>query len=80
MDKTGLTGKYDYHLQYARPNNAAAAAQDLPPGSDFLDSIGEPAPDVVTALQQQLGLVLTKGNVAVDVLVIDRADKVPTAN
>ncbi len=80
VDKTGLTGKYDYHLQYARLNNTAAGAQDLPPGSDFLDSIGEPAPDVITAVQQQLGLMLTKGKVAVDVLVIDRVEKTPAAN
>jgi uncharacterized protein (TIGR03435 family) len=80
VDKTGLTGKYDYHLQYARPNNPAVAPQDLPPGSDFFDSIGEPAPDVVTALQEQLGLTLTKGKVALDVLVIDHADKTPAEN
>jgi uncharacterized protein (TIGR03435 family) len=81
VDKTGLTGKYDFHLQYARPNNnAAAAAQTLPTGSDYLDSIGEPAPDVVTAAREQLGLTLTKGKVSMDVLVIDHADKVPAGN
>jgi uncharacterized protein (TIGR03435 family) len=79
IDKTGLTGTYDFHLQYARPNNNAAA-QNLPEGSTYLDSIGEPAPDIVIAAREQLGLVLTKGKVAVDVLVVDHADRVPTEN
>jgi uncharacterized protein (TIGR03435 family) len=81
VDKTGLTGKYDFHLQFARPNpNAAAAAQPLPEGADFFDSVSEPAPDIVTAAQQQLGLTLTKGKISMDVLVVDHADKVPTEN
>jgi len=79
VDKTGLTGKYDFHLQYALPSNQGGT-QNLPPGADFLDSISEPAPDIVTAVRQQLGLTLTKGKVAADVLVIDHADKVPTDN
>jgi uncharacterized protein (TIGR03435 family) len=79
VDKTGLTGKYDFHLQYALPSNQGGT-QNLPPGADYLDSIGEPAPDLITAVQQQLGLTMTKGKVAVDVLVIDHADKVPVDN
>jgi uncharacterized protein (TIGR03435 family) len=79
VDKAGLTGKYDFHLQYALPSNQGGT-QNLPSGADYLDSIGEPAPDIVTAVQQQLGLTMTKGKVAVDVLVIDHADKVPTDN
>jgi uncharacterized protein (TIGR03435 family) len=35
---------------------------------------------MVTVAQQQLGLTLTKGKVALDVLVIDHAEKVPTEN
>lgn len=81
VDKTGLTGKYDFHLQFERPNNnAAAAAQPSVPGSDFFDSIGEPAPDIVTAAREQLGLTLTKGKISMDVLVVDHADKAPAAN
>jgi uncharacterized protein (TIGR03435 family) len=81
IDKTGLAGKYDFRLQWAQPNtNAAAAAQDLPDGADFLDSVGEPAPDLITAVRQQLGLVLTKGVIPIDVLVVDHVDKTPTDN
>ena len=81
IDKTGLAGKYDFRLQWAQPNtNAAAAAQDLPDGADFLDSVGEPAPDLITAVRQQLGLVLTKGVIPIDGLVVDHVDKTPTEN
>jgi uncharacterized protein (TIGR03435 family) len=79
IDKTGLSGKYDFHLQYALPSKQGGT-QNLPPGADFLDSISEPAPDIITAVRQQLGLMLTKGKTALDVLVIDHADKVPTDN
>jgi uncharacterized protein (TIGR03435 family) len=71
VDKTGLTGKYDFRLQYQVKTGLRAAA---------LDYQDEPAPDIFTAAQQQLGLLLTKGKLALDVLVVDRAEKVPIGN
>jgi uncharacterized protein (TIGR03435 family) len=44
VDKTGLTGVYDYHLQYRPDGDPGPATQGLPAEADFLDSIGEPAP------------------------------------
>jgi uncharacterized protein (TIGR03435 family) len=79
VDKTGLTGKYDFHLQFAQAI-PSLVEPNPPPGADYLDSISEPAPDIAAAVQQQLGLTLTKGKVTVDVLVIDHAEKVPTDN
>ena len=81
VDKTGLTGKYDFHVQWALPSNSGGtAAQNLPAGADYLDSIAEPAPDVITAAREQLGLALTKAKVAMNVLVIDHVDKIPVEN
>jgi uncharacterized protein (TIGR03435 family) len=54
--------------------------QFLPSGAEFLDTVRRPAPDVVTAAQEQLGLSLRKGKAAMDVLVIDHAGKTPAGN
>jgi uncharacterized protein (TIGR03435 family) len=69
VNRTGLEGRYDFTLDFALETNnpAGEASVDLPP----------PIP---LALQEQLGLRLTPVKTAVDMLVIDRADKVPTAN
>ncbi len=65
-DKTSLTGTYDFHLEFARPDAA-------PP-----DDVGA---HIFTALQQQLGLKLQKvRDITVDVIVVAHADQTPTAN
>jgi uncharacterized protein (TIGR03435 family) len=66
-DKTGLTGSYDYTLQWA-PDN----------GNDAQSST-DSAPSIFTALQEQLGLRLESEKVQADVVVIDRIEP-PTAN
>jgi uncharacterized protein (TIGR03435 family) len=61
IDKTGLTGEYDFDLKYLE--DAAVAAGDTS------------APDFLTALREQLGLVLQPAKAPVEVVVIDRAEK-----
>jgi uncharacterized protein (TIGR03435 family) len=61
VDKTGLTGEYDFDLKYLE--DAAVAAGDTS------------APDFLTALREQLGLVLQSQKAPVEVLVIDHAEK-----
>ena len=68
-DGTGLTGKFDFTLEFA-----PQAPGELAP--ETTDS----APNLVTALPQQLGLKLDPKKIPVDILIIDRADKVPTEN
>jgi len=68
VDKTGLTGKYDYNLEYSR---ALSTATDSPADS---------APDFVTAVRDQLGLKLESKKGPIDLLVIDHIEKTPTAN
>jgi uncharacterized protein (TIGR03435 family) len=68
VDKTGLTGMYDFDLKYA-PTDAAAnnpAAAGLP--------------DIFTVLQEQLGLKLVPQPVTIKTLIIDHVDKIPTEN
>lgn len=70
VDKTGLTGKYDFHLKWTREE--AAASTDA--GKDT-----NAPPPLFTALQEQLGLRLQPGKDPVQVLVIDQL-KPPTEN
>lgn len=68
VDKTGLTGKYDFRLEYSMAGLPAFAGQPQAP----LDS---PAPDLPSALEKQLGLKLEKTKAPLDVLVIDTSIK-----
>jgi uncharacterized protein (TIGR03435 family) len=69
IDLTGLTGFYDVHLEWA---------PDDPPGAPAGD--GPPLPDIYQAAEEQLGLHLESKKTPIDIVVIDRADKVPVAN
>jgi uncharacterized protein (TIGR03435 family) len=68
VDKTGLTGKYDYNLEFSRAPGAAT------------DNLADSAPDFVTAVRDQLGLKLESKKGPIDLLVIDHIEKTPTAN
>jgi uncharacterized protein (TIGR03435 family) len=68
LNKTGLTGIYDFTLTYALDQNASAGATS--------DSTG---PSIFTAIQEQLGLKLEPGKGPVEVIVIDHAEK-PSGN
>jgi uncharacterized protein (TIGR03435 family) len=72
VDRTGLTGTFDFHLEYAPERPGALPVE---PSSDLAD-----APNLITAVQQQLGLRLKPAEIAVDMLIVDRADQVPTEN
>ena len=76
MDKTGLTGKFDFTLEFA-PQPPGA----LPPGSveTSPDTADESGPNLMTAVQR-LGLKLEPRKIPVDVLIVDKADKIPSEN
>jgi uncharacterized protein (TIGR03435 family) len=90
VDKTGLTGKYDFVLEFA-PDPSRIR---LPPGGAPPPVPGAPGPvpggdangtdpsglTIVGALQQQLGLRLVSTRAPLDTLIIDHAEKVPTEN
>jgi uncharacterized protein (TIGR03435 family) len=72
VDQTGLTGKYDFNLEWA-PDETQFGG-NLPPGVP-----DHPEPDLFAAVQQQLGLRLEKTRGTVQALVIDRLER-PSAN
>jgi uncharacterized protein (TIGR03435 family) len=67
LDKTGLTGTYEFTLRYT-PDSAPEPA----PG-------GVNAPFLSTALQEQLGLKLESGKGPVEIIVIDHVER-PSGN
>jgi uncharacterized protein (TIGR03435 family) len=80
VDKTGLTGKYDFALRYSQaglPGPMGSRLSAAPPGGADLS---DPAPDLFTALEKQLGLKLEKSKTQLDVIVVDHMDKQPTEN
>ena len=72
-DKTGLSGDFNFTLEFA----GAGFPANSPLGTPMETW---PGPTLFVALEKQLGLKLEKGKANLDVLVIDRADKVPTEN
>jgi uncharacterized protein (TIGR03435 family) len=78
VDKTGLSGRFDFHLEFVpeKPRGPVLLnGQDtqLPPNSD--DSAQPPGPSIFGALQKQLGLKLSPGKAALDVIVIDNVER-----
>jgi len=91
VDKTGLTGKYDFQLDFA-PELGQGPMRGMPmlmppPGAGGRGEGGGPvadasdpgAPNLLTAVQE-LGLKLDSGKGPVDILVIDKGEKVPVEN
>jgi uncharacterized protein (TIGR03435 family) len=67
IDKTGLNGKFDFDLRWT-PDATLAGGRAGPP--DLAD-----APDIFTAVQEQLGLKLELQKASMAVLVIDHVDR-----
>ena len=74
LDKTGLTGNYDFDLNWT-PDGATIRG----PGDPDAPPPDPNGPSIFTAVQEQLGLELKSAKGPVEVLVIDHAEK-PDAN
>jgi uncharacterized protein (TIGR03435 family) len=87
VDKTGLTGKYDFTIEFSCEGcsglganmtmaNGAATSSPAAAASD-----GSGLPNIFVALEKQIGLKLVKTkDIALDVIVVDHVEKVPTEN
>jgi uncharacterized protein (TIGR03435 family) len=60
------------------PEGGGAAL--TPPDGAPADLASNSAPGLITAVQEQLGLKLESKKIPLDVLVIEKAEKVPTEN
>jgi bla regulator protein blaR1 len=77
IDKTGLTGRYDFTLNWSPdPGQPAGPFGQLPPEAPPSDASG---PSLFTAIQEQLGLRLESEKGPAELLVIERVEK-PSEN
>jgi uncharacterized protein (TIGR03435 family) len=68
IDRTGLTGLFDYTLEFAPDATGSPLAADAGPVDSSL-------PSLTTALQEQLGLKIESAKGPVQVVVIDRIER-----
>lgn len=95
VDKTGLSGTFEFTLDFApEPDffqrNGLNPPPPTPPGGNGPaagptpgpTAAGDPAeaPNIFTAVQDQLGLKLEKKKGPLDMIVIDQVEKTPTEN
>jgi uncharacterized protein (TIGR03435 family) len=82
IDMTGLTGEYDYRVEFTREGLVGPRGMPAPPPGMMPPAAegGESGPSIFTALQEQLGLKLESRKGPVDLIVVDSAEKTPTEN
>ncbi|HXR97295.1 MAG TPA: TIGR03435 family protein [Terriglobales bacterium] len=90
INQTGITGVYQIELDFAPTGNGmimrGPKGADLPPDGMRADRGGDspdaapPAPNLFTAVQEQLGLKLEAKKGPVEIMVIDSASKSPIGN
>lgn len=71
-DKTGLTGRYDITLSWSSGGGISPRPST--------DTSSDPGITIETAVQEQLGLRLVPTKGAVDIIVVDSAEKKPAEN
>lgn len=76
VDQTGLTGRFDFTLNWTPDESQfVGMGVKVPPSSDKPDA----PPSLFTAIQEQLGLKLDSTKAPVDIIAIDHVEK-PSAN
>jgi uncharacterized protein (TIGR03435 family) len=70
VDGTGIQGKFDFTLEYTTSR----------PGASNDDVSPRAVPDLLDAVQQQLGLQLVHRRIPLSVLVVDSVSRLPTEN
>jgi uncharacterized protein (TIGR03435 family) len=76
VDKTGLTGQYDFNLEFST-EGLTPLFPGRPPAPAGADSEGGPS---LFGAVQKLGLRLERGRAPLEMLIIDHLDRVPTEN
>jgi uncharacterized protein (TIGR03435 family) len=79
LDETGLTGEYDFKLQWSPETSTPISAGGESPSQVVLPAPDSSAPSIFTALQEQLGLKLESRKAPRDVIVIAHVER-PSPN
>jgi uncharacterized protein (TIGR03435 family) len=76
IDKTGLTGDYDFELRWAQEaGQGSPDAFGLPTVASDTPPVDTNGPSIFTALQEQLGLRLESQKGPVEILVMDHVER-----
>lgn len=81
VDRTGLNGRHDFTLTWAREGGGSLPRTGPPP--DQIESVARPvlgdgAVSIFAAVRAQLGLRLEPGKAPIEVLVVDAVERVPS--
>jgi uncharacterized protein (TIGR03435 family) len=80
VDKTGLTGSYDFTIKFAPERfGTSMASSDETGSASAAPASGATGPSIFTAVQEQLGLKLQSAKGPVEVIVIDHIER-PSGN
>ena len=80
-DQTGISGKFDFHLEVPAPGRRLPGQVGLQTGQDVGAGDPDVGPrDISAALEKQLGLKLKALKTKLDFIVVDHVNKVPTDN
>ncbi|HVV47949.1 MAG TPA: TIGR03435 family protein [Bryobacteraceae bacterium] len=71
VNRTNVEGSYSFMLIFTMAPSSSPSASD---------TTGSNAPDLFTAIREQLGLRLEPKKEFIEVLVVDRADRIPAGN
>jgi uncharacterized protein (TIGR03435 family) len=77
IDKTGISGMFDMHLEFALDDTTRSAVPQNSPAAALADDPS--GPSIFTALQEQLGLKLEPSKGPGEFLVIDSIER-PSEN
>jgi len=80
VDATGLTGKFDFKLEFAGEAVIPGRPAQATPADHTPADPGSSGPSLFTALEKQLGLKLEHRRQSLDVIIVDHAEKTPTEN
>jgi uncharacterized protein (TIGR03435 family) len=75
VDKTGLSGQYDFDLKWSPDPGQGPGPLGAPPPGAPAPQVDPDAPNLYTAVQEQLGLKLENARGPVDVVVVDRFER-----
>ena len=79
IDRTGITGRFDIHLEFARDEVTPGLLHGPVPGGPITAATDPGRPTIFTAVQEQLGLKLTPARGPVEFLQIDHVER-PSEN
>jgi uncharacterized protein (TIGR03435 family) len=80
VDKTGLTGTYDVTLDFSPEGMGPGPKGPGPEADEAHRDSNDSGATIFTAIQEQLGLKLESRKGPTDLLIVDSANKMPTAN